>query len=123
MLTSIIFNYGFMKKVMEDINSHSEEIPVSKTGIFERLTKRHEDIKKLHVNIDDEFSDPKIGPCESALSKYMNQICQEGKLEKAIEVVKLNNGEYRIVNGHHRWAAAMETGLSTVPIHIVNYAY
>ena len=33
----------------------------------------------------------------------------------------LSSGGYEIVNGHHRWLAAIKTGLELVPIIIKNY--
>lgn len=35
-------------------------------------------------------------------------------------VSKLEEGEYMIVNGHHRWAAAIKVGLTEVRVVVVN---
>ena len=37
-----------------------------------------------------------------------------------IMVAKMENGEYMIVNGHHRWAAAVKVGLKQVRVVVVN---
>ena len=92
-----------------------------KSSIWERVTKRKVNINELKVNPLDEFSNPKIGPCESAISKYIKEIKTTGKLSSPIEVQKLSSGGYEIVNGHHRWEAARRTGLKTVPIVIKKY--
>lgn len=93
-----------------------------KASFWERITKRKADVNELYANPLDEFSNPKIGPCESAVSKYIKQINQTGKLTNPIEVQKLADGGYEIVNGHHRWLAAKRTGLEKVPIRIKNYS-
>ena len=86
-----------------------------KARFWERITKRSADINELYAN-------PRIGPCEPAVSKYIKEINQTGKLASPIEVQKLANGGYEIVNGHHRWLAATKTGLKKVPIRIKNYS-
>ena len=93
-----------------------------KASIWERITKRKANVNELYANPFDEFSNPKIGPCDSAVSKYIKEINQNGKLSKSIEVQKLANGGYEIVNGHHRWLAAKKTGMKKVPIKIKNYS-
>lgn len=79
-------------------------------------------VNELQANPLDEFSNPKIGPRESVVSKYIKQINQTGKLTNPIEVQKLADGGYEIVNGHHRWLAAIRAGLEKVPIKIKNYS-
>ncbi len=92
-----------------------------KASLWERLTKRKAKVSDLHANPLDEFSNPQIGPCDSAVSKYMKEINTTGKLSIPIEVQKLSIGGYEIVNGHHRWLAAQKVGLENVPIRIKNY--
>ncbi|MBQ8527043.1 MAG: ParB N-terminal domain-containing protein [Lachnospiraceae bacterium] len=90
-------------------------------GFWERLTTKKTNVENLHANPLDEFSNPKIGPSESAVSKYIKEINSTGKLSNPIEVQKLTSGGYEIVNGHHRWLAAKRVGLDKVPIKIMNY--
>ena len=40
--------------------------------------------------------------------------------EEPIEVVKLRDGSYMMLNGHHRWAGAIMAGMKSVRIHIEN---
>lgn len=70
----------------------------------------------------DDFSKPNIGPCWSAVSKYIKEINQTGKISEPIIVQKLADGGYEMVNGHHRWMAAIKTGLKELPIKIENYS-
>jgi ParB-like chromosome segregation protein Spo0J len=44
----------------------------------------------------------------------------EMSFDEAIMIAKLENGEYMIVNGHHRWAAAIKVGLTQVRVVVVN---
>ena len=92
-----------------------------KAYIWERTLKRKVKTNELHANPLDEFSNPKIGPCNSAVSKYIKEINTTGKISEPIVVQKRSSGGYEIVNGHHRWLAAVKTNLKTVPIIIKNY--
>lgn len=74
----------------------------------------------LHPNPSDPFSDPSIGPNESAVQQYVNEIRTTGIISEPIVVRRLSSGGYEIVNGHHRWLAANITGLNYVPIEIIN---
>ena len=47
-------------------------------------------------------------------------MAEEMSFDEAIMVAKLDNGEYMIVNGHHRWAAALKVGLKEVRVVVVN---
>ena len=62
---------------------------------------------------------PKIGPSDTALSKHINYIKQNGIINEPITVKKLQNGTYEIQNGHHRWLAAQKMGLKTVPVEVM----
>lgn len=93
-----------------------------KVSLWERLTKKNADINELYANPLDEFSNPCVGPCESKVSKYIKEINQTGTLSNPIEVQKLVDGGYEIINGHHRWLASIKAGLKKVPIRIKNYS-
>lgn len=92
-----------------------------KASLWERLTTRKADVNDLYANPLDEFSNPRIGPSDSAVAKYIKEINTTGRLSTPIEVQKLSTGGYEIVNGHHRWLAAQKAGLKRVPIQIKNY--
>ena len=76
-------------------------------------------VDKLVGNPADEFMDPKIGPSDTALSKYINYIKQYGTIDEPILVKKLTDGTYEIQNGHHRWLAAQKMGLEYVPVEVM----
>ena len=92
-----------------------------KASLWERLTTRKADVNDLYANPLDEFSNPRIGPSDSAVAKYIKEINTTDRLSTPIEVQKLSTDGYEIVNGHHRWLAAQKAGLERVPIQIKNY--
>ena len=92
-----------------------------KASFWERIRTKTAKVGDINPNPLDEFSNPKIGPNESAVSRYIKEINTNGTISEPIEVQKLSSGGYEIVNGHHRWLAAIKTGLKEVPIKIVNY--
>ena len=134
---SVIGGVGLYKshlnsKVPENTNSSSEAVSKSsssisnapkyeKANLWERLTVHHARTSDLRPNSYDEFSNPKIGPSEGALSRYRMEIASNRGILEPIEVQKLADGGYEIVNGHHRWLAATQMGLEEVPIKISNY--
>lgn len=92
-----------------------------KASLWERIRTKTAKVGDINPNPLDEFSNFKIGPNESAVSRYIKEINTNGTISEPIEVQKLSSGGYEIVNGHHRWLAAIKTGLKEVPIKIVNY--
>ena len=108
----------------------SESYPL-KAGFLERVRKRHARPLDLHPNPDDEFCSPKIGPNPGIISKYQQQFLTSSvdrinasvnqyEITKPIEVQKIHPSGYMILNGHHRWAAALRAGVKKVRIHIVD---
>ena len=79
----------------------------------------------MHVNPDDDFVNPKVGPNEEIVDHYIEEATSdmevgEMSFDDPIMVAKMENGEYMIVNGHHRWAAAVKVGLKQVRVVVVN---
>ena len=105
----------------EAYQSGSNSSKYQNASLWERLTTRKANVNDLYANPLDEFSNPKIGPSDSAVAKYVREINTTGGLSTPIEVQKLSTGGYEIVNGHHRWMAAQKVGLERVPIQIKNY--
>ena len=99
-----------------------------KASLAERLTTRHLSMEKLHPNPDDEFAFPDIGPNYQIISKYVEDIMTAYRMklepfdDDPIIVEKLRPEGYLILNGHHRWAAAMRCQIKRVPIKIINCA-
>jgi len=53
------------------------------------------------------------------MSRHLNYIRQHGTIDGPIYVKALSNGDFQIVDGHHRWLAAQRMGLTRVPIRIL----
>lgn len=101
-------------------------IPV-KAGLVERFLVRKTAVSNLHANADDEFTFPTVGPSYKIISEYMDTIRKNQRLDQpifdeALIVEKVRPQGYLLLNGHHRWAAAMKLSVKTVPIKIVNVA-
>ena len=94
------------------------------------LMKKTEKPGKLHPNPDDEFCFPDIGPNNSIIAKYeagFREIMGLGTgqfdttgANEPIMVQKARPDGFLIMNGHHRWAAALKMKVPKVKIEIVN---
>ena len=105
-------------------------VPV-RAGALERRLIRHLSCKKLHPNLNDEFCFPEIGPSEEIVNQYVKyyttwqmdkkEDCIEGRYgEEPLFVQKIRPHGYMILNGHHRWAAAIRVGKKRLPVRIIN---
>ncbi len=118
-------NSELMKFVASDIQKYEGiRMPV-KAGILEKALVRRAPMDRLHPNPNDEFCNPEIGPNYSIISSYQQKIrkAQEHDkplFEEPLMVEKMSPDGYLILNGHHRWAAARNMRLKTVPIAIIN---
>ena len=89
-------------------------------GKIERILVRKVSCKKLHPNPNDEFCFPEIGPSDKIISEYRKDFSEYGNDSQAgafvkspafepIQVQKISPDGYLILNGHHRWAAALKS--------------
>lgn len=111
--------------IAEDIRQMKGIMVPVKAGLHERQFVRKARCSSLHPNPDDEFCMPNIGPNYEIISRYVQMIVrfdgfQPSGKDDPIIVEKVSPSGYMILNGHHRWAAAMRTGFDPVPIQIVN---
>ena len=113
------------RRIAEDLKMMEGHRATVKAYLFEKIGTRKVSPDKLHVNPDDEFSDPNIGPNNAIIENY-SQIARrnsaEGLLvyEEPIIVNKLREGGYLILNGHHRWAGAIRARVKEVRISITD---
>ena len=125
------FKGGFQDFLNHELTVMKSESYPLKAGFLERVRKRHARTLDLHPNPNDEFCSPEIGPNPGIISKYQQQFLTSSgdrinasvnqyEIAKPIEVQKLYPRGYMILNGHHRWAAALRAGVKKVPIHIVD---
>jgi len=99
-------------------------VPV-KASRLERAFARKAATAKLHPNPEDEFCDPAVGPNLEIISRYVQMIRRGGAVTgdpwgEPLIVQKVRPDGYMLLNGHHRWAAALKTGYTPVRISVVN---
>lgn len=99
-------------------------VPV-KAGLLERLLVRKLSVKRMHPNPEDEFCFPEIGPNLGIISSYVSQFREnldknKPIMEEPLFIQKVRPSGYMLLNGHHRWAAALRLGIKKVPVNIVN---
>ena len=116
---------SFEKYIQNDLARTEGKRDLVRVSPIERHRLRYLAPRVMHVNPDDEFSDPSIGPNDRIIDEYIDVIHEmnyQGDFifEEPILVNKMVSGEYLILNGHHRWAAAVKAGLSKVRASLVN---
>lgn len=94
---------------------------------MERLLVKKLPCSRLHPNAQDEFTFPDIGPHYGIIAQYEEQIRENKRhgnpvFEEPIMVEKLHPHGYLILNGHHRWAAAVRQKVGLIPVEIINLA-
>ena len=121
-------NGQLMAYIAEDLKENKGVMFPVRAGLLERMFVRKARTDRLHPNPDDEFCDPSIGPKEEIITDYANMILRYKTLrpdggDDPLMVEKVHPDGYMILNGHHRWAAAMRVGFEPVPISIVNLTH
>ena len=103
-----------------------------KAGFLRCLLIKHAYCSKLHPNLEDEFCDPAIGPNYGIIKRYQLDFKkpkplpsksyegETGDAQEPLIVQKARPDGYMILNGHHRWAAALLLGVRRLKIRIVN---
>lgn len=99
-------------------------VPVN-TSRLQRLFYLNTSCTNLHPNPDDEFSFPDVGPSYRIMSDYQRAYLDSMArgMKPAMEpliVIRTHPSGFMLINGHHRWGAAMMAGVKKVPIKVVN---
>ena len=120
-----VLESSFYPYVREDLAATEGKRKLVKASLFQRLVVRSLAPEEMHVNPDDEFADPDVGPNDRIINEYVHEIPELKRIDQPIfpspiMVVKMESDEYMILNGHHRWAAAVKSGLSKVREAITN---
>lgn len=115
----------FEQYIADEIEKDRGRLVPVKASLAERMFVRKAHWKDLHPNPDDEFCFPSIGPNYGIISNYEQMIEQGRRLNKPvwtepIMVEKVLPAGYMILNGHHRWGAAVQMNYSPLAISIVN---
>ena len=115
---------AFDEFIAEEVKRYKGIYVPVKAGILRRALIRWAPLGKLHPNPDDEFCMPKVGPNYRIISEYIQSFRQAAHTkdycEEPLTVEKVRPDGYLILNGHHRWAAALRMGFYRIPIRIVD---
>lgn len=116
---------SFFQYVLDDLAEYGDKNQIVKASLLEKLFVHFADPDRLHVNPDDEFAMLSVGPSERIIQDYVKMIpmLRRGDQDifpEPVLVSKLKSDGYMIINGHHRWAAALKTGVDKLRIKIVN---
>lgn len=109
--------------IREDLELTEGRRELEKAGFLEKLRPKKVRPSMLHVNPDDEFCFPDIGPNDaivenySALARRLHSL-DEDVFDEPLQVVKMKMGGYMILNGHHRWAGVVRARVPTVRIQV-----
>ena len=118
-------NTAFDEFIASEVKKYKGVYVPVKAGILRRALIRWAPCASLHPNPDDEFCSPKVGPNYQIISEYMYSFRLERQsskqyCEEPLIVEKIRPDGYMILNGHHRWAAALQLGFRRIPIEIVD---
>lgn len=121
-------NNEFMESVLADVRKYNGIRQPVKAGMFERLFTKKLPVSKLHPNPDDEFSMEKIGPNFEIINEYCQKIDLAIRMElqifeEPLLVEKMNPEGYMLINGHHRWAAAVMRKIPSIHVKIINLTH
>ena len=103
----------------EEINKVKGVYYPVRASFFRRKFCKKASCHALHPNPEDEFCFPDIGPNYGIISKYQEQYrrgaqfktgFEESGIDEPLMVQKVKPDGYMILNGHHRWAAALRSG-------------
>ena len=116
---------ALMARILADIDRYKDTQELVKASFLERALTRKVSPDQLHPNPEDEFCFPEIGPNSSIITKYCQEAlrlvdCGLPVFPEPIQVVKMKPDGYMILNGHHRWAAAVQVALKKIQVEIVN---
>lgn len=121
----MLFSTEYQRLVLDDLKTYKDIARPVKSSVLARLLVRKLPLTALHPNPEDEFCDPKIGPNESIVSRYIDTFGHhikrgEPPVDEKLMVEKISTGGYMLINGHHRWMAAAKMKLRTVPVKVLN---
>lgn len=111
--------------IAKDLENQKGIYTPVRASLIERLLVKRAPCSKLHPNADDEFSMDSVGPSYEIINDYETRFREAKWMERRVFdepllVEKLRPDGYLILNGHHRWAAAMRCKIKKVLIKIIN---
>ena len=113
--------------VFEEAEKYRGKCHPIKVSLLHRLFARKVACKRMHPNPDDEFCNPDIGPNHEIISNYMKDLRSERNIgqpktpfDERVMLQKIDLDGYMLLNGHHRWAAAMQMNVPKIRSEVVN---
>ena len=120
----------FNKFIADEMSKYKGVCFPVKSGVLPRMFVHSMRCTKMHPNPIDEFCKPEIGPSYRIISEYEEKIRHYFKHPheelfdgEPVVVEKMHPEDYIIINGHHRWAAAIRMGMKKIPVKIVNLTH
>lgn len=115
----------YIEKVVKDVEKYNGVRKVIKAGLIERCVIKNCAPKRIHPNPIDEFSQPDIGPNLGIVGDYVKLINYNESQElpifkEPLIVQKMEPDGYLLLNGHHRWFAAIRMRVKKIHIQIIN---
>ena len=113
------------RMIQEDLHNMEGRRETVKAGLLEKLHPKKVKPSVLHVNPSDEFTFPDIGPNAAIVENYCTlarRLYSMGQrvFDEPLQVNKLKQGGYLILNGHHRWAGAIRACVPTIRIQVLD---
>lgn len=120
-----IITEEYQQYVLDTLNQYTGLYQPVHASLIERLLTKKVRITKLHPNPNDEFSMPDIGPNYEIIGNYVRDFLWNIKkgdppFEEPLIVQRISTGGYLLLNGHHRWMAALRIGLKRVRVQLIN---
>ncbi len=121
----VISNDVYKKYVINDQKNLNGLAHPVKSGLILRARTIQVNPSRLHPNPDDEFSMESVGPNWGIVGDYEKQIRYNISqnlpvFDEPLIAVRLDKGGYMLLNGHHRWLAALSQRIKKVPVKVVN---
>ncbi|MBQ7464809.1 MAG: transcriptional regulator [Lachnospiraceae bacterium] len=121
----------FTEFVANDIKKYDGVRMPLKASFLTRTFRKWTRCTNIHPNPDDEFCFPEIGPNFGIISDYENKMRHGmrygsgpwSEIDERLMVEKMYPHGFMLINGHHRWAAAVRMKLKKAPIQILNLVH
>lgn len=119
------FSKDLLDRIRHDIESYKDRRELVRVSILEKLIVHKLPPEMLKPNPDDEFTYDNIGPSERIIESYCQVIRRNLRFDEdifpePIIIQRMRIGGYMILNGHHRWAAAIHEKVPKVRVVVVN---
>ena len=118
----------FLIFLEEEVKKYRGIYMPTRSSFFERLLTKTCPCKTLHPNPHDEFCQKGVGPNFEIISQYeekirFNREYNRKIFDEALIIEKIRPDGYMLLNGHHRWGAAILSRVEKVPVKIVNLTH